>query len=310
MSDQTLHTAIREGLQARPRKLPPALLYDALGSTLFEAITFLPEYGVTRADFALIEAHADDVFTAAGAPLELVELGPGAGAKALRLVERLARRQPAVPFTGVDVSRTALDQCLRTLEAVPGVQARAQQARYVEGLAAAPRVDGHHRLVLFLGSNLSNFERAGAARFFADVRAHLRPGDGLLVATDLDKDAQRLIPAYDDALGVTAAFNMNVLLRLNREFGANFPLESFRHRAKWNAGARRIEMHLEALRPVRTTVLEIEVSLEAGESLWTESSHRFDEAELRQWGTAAGFTCAGQWRHEPWPFAHSLFKVP
>lgn len=309
-ADETMRQAIREGLQARPRKLPASLLYDALGSSLFEAITFLPEYEVTRADFALLERHSRDVFDALGGPIEVCELGPGAGSKAALVLRQLIERQPRVPFTGVDVSRTALDQCQHALEAIPGVVARAQQARYLDGLAAAPRTEGHRRLVLFLGSNLSNFERAAAARFFHEVRAHLQPSDGFLLATDLDKAPEQLIPAYDDALGVTAAFNRNVLLRLNRDWGADFPLDAFRHRAHWNAQARRIEMHLEAERSIHTRVLDIDVLMAPGETLWTESSHRFTTAELRGWGEAAGFRCAGQWQNAPWAFAHSLFVVP
>lgn len=305
-----VRAAIREGLMGRPRRLPSLLLYDALGSTLFEAITLLPEYALTRADFALIEQHATHVFDAMRGPLDVVELGPGAGTKATLLLSKLVKRQPQVPFTGVDVSRTALDACLRELELIDGVSARAVTGRYLQGLASAQRLEGHRRLVLFLGSNLSNFDRPEAARFFGQVRATLQPGDGFLVATDLEKSAALLLPAYDDALGVTASFNLNVLLRLNREWGANFPLDAFRHRARWNAGERRIEMHLEATRAVSTTVLEVPVQLEPGETLWTESSHRFHPDELRGWGTAAGFTCAGQWTHAPWAFAHSLFLVP
>ena len=303
-----LDDAIRAGLRSRPRRLPSALLYDALGSALFEAITLLPEYELTRADLQLLQDHADDVFAALPGLLEVVELGPGAGRKAACFVAPLTQRQ-LVPFTAVDVSAAALDTCTRALSSIPGVHVQPVEATFVEGLRTARRSPGHRRLVLFLGSSLSNFERAEAMRFFVDVGALLQPGDALLLATDLEKPVEQLLPAYDDALGVTAAFNKNVLGRLNREWAADFPIDAFRHRARWNPHARRIEMHLEALRPVQTSVLDVPVSLGAGESLWTESSHRFSLDELRDWGEAAGFLCLEQWLHEPWAFAHSLFVV-
>jgi uncharacterized SAM-dependent methyltransferase len=165
--------------------------------------------------------------------------------------------------------------------------------------------------VLFLGSNLSNFERADAAGFLRGVRARLAPGDLLLLAADLDKDPKRLLPAYDDALGVTAAFNRNVLHRLNREWGAEFPLDGFRHEARWNAHERRIEMHLVAQQRCEVAVRSVAVvaQLAAGESIWTESSHRFSTGELRAWAGEAGFGLRAQWVDEEWPFVQALFEA-
>lgn len=308
-----LNQLIREGLTKPQKQLPSALLYDALGSMLFEAITFLPEYGVTRAGLRLLERHQDEMVAGDG-EVELVELGPGAGRKARLLVEAARRRQPLVRFVGVDVSAQALDDVKRTLEQLDGVHVDAVQATYVEGLTrvAKDRMPGVRRLVLFLGSNLSNFDRREAPGFLREVAAQLRAGDSLLLATDLDKAPARLVPAYDDALGVTAAFDKNVLARLNREWGADFPLDAFVHRARWNAQERRVEMHLEATRAleVRLGALDLSVRLAPGETIWTESSHRFSVDELKAWGAEAGFEVARQWVDDEWPFAQTLLTIP
>jgi dimethylhistidine N-methyltransferase len=303
-----LDDAIRAGLRARPRRLPSALLYDDLGSALFEAITLLPEYELARADLALLQEHDDDVIAALPGLLEVVELGPGTGKKSAIFVETLSHQQ-LVPFTAVDVSRAALEACTRNLSSLPGVFVQPIEGTWIEGLARAHRSPGHRRLVLFLGSSLSNLERSEAARFFVDVGGLLQPGDALLVASDLDKPLEQLLPAYDDALGVCAAFNKNVLVRLNRDHRAGFPLDAFRHRARYHAHARRIELHLEARWPVTTSVLDVPLTLETGESLWTASSHRFSLDEVHAWADAAGFALAQEWRYEPWPFAHSLFVI-
>lgn len=339
----SLRPKILEGLLATPKQLPAALLYDDLGSVLFEAITLLPEYGVTKADLRLLEAHAADVIRAMGDAVHVVELGPGSGIKAKIFLEAALDLQPSVHFSAVDVSRGALDACRRTLEVLPDVDVELVQDTYLEGLArvarskvpppsasssslgsaahpshaapaGAPRAQASRRaprvrrLVLFLGSNLSNFERGDALDFIRSVRERLQPGDGLLLATDLEKPEKELLLAYDDALGVTAAFDKNVLLRLNREFGANFDLANFEHEARYSTTARRIEMHLRAKQPCSVEIagLDIRIELEAGETIWTESSHRFSSDELRSMGEAAGFDCAAQWVDRAWPFAHTL----
>lgn len=307
---------IRAGLTSSPKWLPAALLYDDLGSALFEAITFLPEYEVSRAGIRLLKAHADAVVAGAAggdAELELVELGPGAGRKAQILVEALQRRQREVHFVGVDVSPQALADCRRTLERFPGVAFEGITGLYLEGLAAAraSHRTGTRRLVLFLGSNLSNFARADAQEFLHGLRAQVDVGDRLLLGVDLDKDPARLLPAYDDALGVTAAFDKNLLVRLNRDWGADFPLANFDHEARYDAAERRIEMHLRARRACHVTIgkLDLCVAFAAGESIWTESSHRFAVDELRAWGAAAGFRVAAQWLDGAWPFAQTLYEV-
>jgi dimethylhistidine N-methyltransferase len=302
---KALATAVSAGLRASPKRLPAALLYDDLGSALFDAITLLPEYEVTRADLRLLERHGAQVAELLPAR-HLVELGPGSGAKAALFLSRW----PTTPlrFTAIDVSEAALRMCRRTLAPLEHVHTTTLQADYLEGLARL-EPGSARRLVLFLGSNLSNFERGDAAAFIAAIAATLRPGDGVLLATDLDKPASVLVPAYDDAAGVTAAFNRNLLVRLNRELDGDFDVRAFRHEARWSDGERRIEMHLVATRAMEVTLRATgEVfSFAAGESLWTESSHRFRAGELREWGRAAGLETKAQWVDPAWAFAHTLF---
>ncbi len=306
--DASLQDQIRIGLASRPRWLPAALLYDDLGSSLFEAITFLPEYELTRCDFTLLEKHSGSYLDALTGPVEVVELGPGAGRKAAVLLKALLARQTQARFVAVDVSAEALDGCRRTLESLANVSVETIRSTYIDGLARSQRGEGT-RLVCFLGSNLSNFNRAGGQQFFHDVRKHLKTGDALLLAVDLEKPAAQLLPAYDDALGVTAAFNKNVLVRLQREGESTLPLDAFVHRARWHAEGRRVEMHLEAVRPVNGRVLGLTVRLEQGETLWTESSHRYSMPELEMLGATAGFRVAHSEVASPWAFAHVLYVV-
>jgi L-histidine Nalpha-methyltransferase len=306
-----LAEAVCAGLSANPKTLPAALLYDDLGSALFEAITLLPEYEVTRADLRLLDTRATDV--AALLPTaDVVELGPGAGRKAKLFLERFGAGRP-LRFSAIDVSLAALRDCARTVEQLPNVSVSTVQGRYLDGLSdvVASRRPGVPLLVLFLGSNLSNFERAEAQAFLGEIRRLLGDGDALLLATDLDKPASQLIPAYDDAIGVTAAFNKNLLVRLNRELSANFDVSAFQHEARWSTVHRRIEMHLVASRALEVTLGATGdvFQFEHGESLWTESSHRFRTDELNGWGRAAGFVTEAQWVDSQWAFAHTLFRA-
>jgi L-histidine Nalpha-methyltransferase len=305
--DANLTETILRGLRSVPPSLPSVLLYDDLGSALFEAITLLPEYELTRADLRLIERRGPEEIAALPGLLDVVELGPGAGRKALTFLTPLCARQSRVNFAAIDVSPSALEGCRRALEALSGVTFHGVVAHYLDGLRRVPREAGVRRLVLFLGSNLSNFDRHDAVAFLRGVRATLEVGDALLLGTDVSTSAERLIPAYDDALGVTAAFNRNVLVRLNREWGADFDLTAFTHEARWNAPERRVEMHLVAARATEAHLHGETFRFAKGDSLWTESSHRFDVRELRAWASETGFTCDAQWVDEAWPFAHSLF---
>jgi L-histidine Nalpha-methyltransferase len=301
---------LRQGLLAPQKTLPAALLYDELGSVLFEAITHLPEYQVARVDARLLEAHVAEALAPLPGPLEVVELGPGHGRKARLVLQGVLARQATTRFVAIDVSAAALEGCRRHLEDLAAVEFAGLEATFVEGLERAPaRRPGHRRLVLFLGSNLSNFDRVGSVRFLGQVRRALEPGDALLLSADLEKPPELLLPAYDDALGVTAAFNRNLLVRLNREWGANFDLGAFAHQVRWSEAARRVEMHLVALRACEVKVprLELELRFERGETIWTESSHRFNVTELRAWGAQAGLRCAQTWIDRDWPLALTLF---
>lgn len=307
----SLRSDVLAGLRAPQKRLPPALFYDDLGSVLFEAITQLPEYEVTRADDRMLLANAPGIVSSLEGPLQVIELGPGHGRKAQVVLEPMLTRQKTVEFVAIDVSRSAIDGCRKQLEALPGVTVTGLESTFSEGLARLPSPGARRRLLMFLGSNLSNFDRHEALRFFRQVRAALAPGDAFLTSVDLVKPVERLLPAYDDALGVTAAFNRNVLVRLNREFGAVFELTNFRHEARWNEPERRIEMHLVALERCDVWVRELEHALhfEPGESIWTESSHRYTAEELRLLGDESHFHCAGQWIDETWPFALTLFHA-
>jgi len=299
---------LRRGLLAPQKTLPSSLLYDALGSVLFEAITLLPEYEVARADLRVLTAHAREVMPLLGERVDVVELGPGHGRKARLVLSELQRTQSEVAFVAIDVAASALEGCKRQLEDLRGVSVICVEDTFMAGLRRAPRI-APRRLVLFLGSNLSNFDRTASLAFLKDVRATMAPGDALLLSADLEKPAAKLLPAYDDALGVTAAFNRNLLVHLNREYGANFGLDAFTHEVRWDAAARRIEMHLKATRACEVSIPALELSLRfhAGETVWTESSHRFNVDELQAWGHEADFTAAASWVDSAWPLALTLF---
>jgi dimethylhistidine N-methyltransferase len=304
-------------LTLTPRQLPSRYLYDALGSALFEAICELPWYRITQAERALLARCGREIFTLADPVSTLVELGPGSGEKLAALVSagRVAGRPLTVHL--VDVSSAALDLARRTLgalDAVPALEIVAHQATYEAGLAeaAAQRpAAGGHTLALFLGSNIGNFDPPGADAFLLNIRAALTPGDALLVGADLVKPERELLLAYDDPLGVTAAFNRNLLLRINRELGADFDVSAFRHRAVWDGGESRVEMHLVAAarQRVRIPAANLDIIFEEGETIWTESSYKYRPDELVGMLERAGFRKVKQWINEPAGFALTLVSA-
>jgi len=301
--------AIRLGLQERPRRLPFECFYDDLGSALFEAITLLPEYGLSRAGRRLLARHRDEVAQRLPAGLEVVELGSGSGKMTRVLLEALALRGPVV-YHAVDISPAALEECERELARIPGLTVSPIQGSHIAGLeaAVARRGEGKAVLVLFLGSNIGNFARPEAAVFLRDVRARLRPGDAFLLAADLVKPEPVLLRAYDDPAGVSAAFNRNALARINRELEADFDVSAFRHRAVYNATERRVEMHLvcDSAQDVHVRALGLRLHLAAGEAIWTESSHKFRPGEIAAMGEGAGFEAVAEWTDEDWPFSQTL----
>jgi L-histidine Nalpha-methyltransferase len=299
------------GLRQRGQKeLPAYYLYDALGSALFEAITLLPEYGLTRADLRLIAAHAKEI-REHGRPSLVVELGSGGGGKAKGILEVLAHQHP-IRYCPIDVSAEALRQCRLGVLDMPRIEVRPVEASYRDGLRSALQWRGEREsaLVLFLGSTVGNFMPQEAAELFAEIRSQLNRGDLFLFSADLEKDESRMLAAYNDSLGVTAAFNLNVLARLNREMTATFDVSHFEHIARYNSDLHRIEMHL------RSTVDQVVViaggtllTLKKGETIRSEYSYKFRLPDIRKLSEGAGFRLETQWIDWEWPLAQTLLRV-
>jgi len=305
--------AVREGLlKPGQRELPSKYLYDEVGSALFEAICLLPEYGLTRADARLLQTHAQELVDRLPSPIHVAELGSGSGKKTRWILEALSRRQRTYYFP-IEISPAALAACEKELGQIDMVSIVGYEQPYLEGLRAVAqgRDEGDRLLVLFLGSTIGNFDRAAGEDFLREVREILQPGDALLLGTDLEKDIATQLLAYDDPAGVTAAFNLNVLARINRELGADFDLSCFRHQARWNYEQRRIEMHLLSTRRqcVKIPVANLRVMLNEGETIWTESSHKYRPEEVVRMAERTGLECEGQWIDEEWPFAQNLLTV-
>ncbi len=301
---------VRAGLtKSGQRELPSKYLYDELGSALFEAICVLPEYGLTRADARLLENHAREIVSRLPSPVQVAELGSGTGKKTRWILEALSQRQKTYYYP-IEISPSALAACEKEMGQIELVSVVGYEQPYLKGLSAVAdrREESDHLLVLFLGSTIGNFDRDMGRKFLRDMREILLPGDALLLGTDLEKDIKTQILAYDDPAGVTAAFNLNILGRINRELGANFNLAAFRHEARWNAVERRIEMHLASVcrQTVEIPAARLRLMLNEGESIWTESSHKYKAAEVLEMAADTGFRCEGQWIDAEWPFAQNL----
>jgi len=302
---------VRAGLtRANQKELPSKYLYDDVGSALFEVISHLPEYGLTRADERLLRRHAREIVERVAGPVAVAELGAGSGRKTRWLLEAFCRRQ-RTSYYPVEISHSALVMCERELSDIDAISIVGFEREYLDGLleVAACRKKGQHLFVLFLGSTIGNFDRPAGIQFLSDVRCILQPGDSLLLGTDLEKSASQLIGAYDDELGVTAAFNLNLLSRINRDLGADFVLKEFEHEARINDEARSVEMHLRSTRRqiVSIPAAEVVVEFQEGETIWTESSHKYSLDEVHDMARRAGFRCEVQWVDHEWPFAENLF---
>ena len=307
---------VRAGLGARPKTLPPRWLYDELGSALFEAITLLPEYYLTRAETEVLAARAGEIIAAA-APARLVELGSGSALKTRYLIEAALRRRNPLDYSAIDISHTVLAATAKALAAqYPGLIVRSYQGEYYDGLQAMARdgVTGQKRpeptLALFLGSNIGNFDPPEAQRLVSAIRAVLAAGDALLLGTDLKKDRRVLEAAYDDAIGLTAAFDRNLLGRINRELGGHFDLRTFRHLARYDEALGRVEMHLESTvaQLVGIDALSFEVDFAAGETIHTESSYKFAREDVQQLAEATGFALEHAWTDPQGRFACNLLR--
>jgi L-histidine N-alpha-methyltransferase len=317
--ESPIASAVREGLSARSKRLSPWLFYDADGSRLFDQITRLPEYYLTRTERDIFAAHADAIIAqAAGrngnnpAHLRIAELGAGSADKTRLLLKAVAGRQGSLVYEPVDVSATALEAArVRIEREIPCAHVAPLVTDYTDGLDLSPARPGERRMVLYIGSSIGNFEPHQAAKLLHSIRTALDPGDSLLLGVDLRKDERTLLAAYDDAAGITARFNLNLLARLNRELDADFDLGTFAHRAVWNGAESRIEMHLESLvaQSVQLSLLDLEISFTAGERIHTENSYKYAPGQAESMLRKAGFIAESTWTDEREWFAVCLARA-
>jgi L-histidine Nalpha-methyltransferase len=309
LHEAVLHEALT-GLSASQKTLPPWLFYDELGSQLFDQITLLPEYYLTRTERTLFAAHADDIFRSLNLPITIAELGAGSASKTGILLEAATRFQSEVLYQPIDVSSTALDEASATLTSIRGLTIVPQVANYITETYSIERPEGHRVLALYIGSSIGNFSPLEAASILRKLRSHLQPGDALLLGTDLapglQKSVATLLAAYDDAAGVTAAFNKNILARLNRDLDAGFDLDAFAHRARWNAACSRIEMHLESLVPQTVQIAGKRIAFAPGETIHTENSYKFTRAALAELLGRADFVSESVFQDAAGSFAVTL----
>jgi L-histidine Nalpha-methyltransferase len=309
--EQSFADAVRFYLQLEPRQLPSHFLYDALGSALFDAICHLPWYKVTRAEFRLLERHAADLGRVLGDHARVVELGSGNGEKLATLLRHSAIARVHAHL--IDVSPAALMRAQQALTAVSSqhLTVSVHEATYEDGLLALQRDTDDPTLMAFLGSNIGNFDVPDASAFLRLIRASLRPGDYLLLGVDLVKPERHLLLAYDDPLGLTAVFNKNLLQRINSELGGNFDLDRFRHRAVWNRDASRVEMHLVSLTDQEVSVPRADLTLRLGrdETIWTESSYKYEPKQIAEMVEPAGFVLRQRWIETDDRFALALFDA-
>ena len=300
---------ITDSLQRSPRELPSKYFYDPLGTALFEAICRLPWYRITRSESALLATHASEILAPYRGPLDLAELGCGSGSKLVTLLQHASASVSRVQL--IDLSRAALEMA-RAQVAPHAADVVSLVGSYEDGLLKVPsHRNGRPLLMLFLGSNIGNFDRAAANVLLQQIRETLQPGDALLLGADLAKPVRDLLLAYDDPLQVTAAFNRNILRRINDELGGTFDLDGFVHRACWNGREHRVEMHLVSTRAqeVRVAATDLVLEIAEGESIWTESSYKYEPEEILAAGAAAGFAHGEQWIDQVARFALTRFAV-
>lgn len=308
---------VRAGLTAHPKRLFPKYFYDEIGSQLFDVICLLPEYYLTRAESEILTTHADEIVGKvgrSGETLTLIEMGSGSAQKSRLLIEALLRRQPSLWYVPVDISASALETSAHSLlESYPALRVAAYAADYDSAFVSLreAKAEQGRKLVLSLGSNIGNFDAAEALRFLRSLRGILNAGDALLLGVDLKKDAATLEAAYDDGLGVTASFNLNVLQRVNRELEANFDLRQFRHVALYNESEGRIEIYLESkvAQSVRIEKLDLEIHCAAGERIHTENSYKYDLPQLSALARRAGFALGHTWFDGAKQFSSNLLTA-
>jgi len=302
----------RAGLTASPKTLPAKYFYDELGSALFEAICLLPEYYLTRAEDEILKQHAGEIVKSVGGTFDIVELGSGSALKTRHIIAAALANQPTLTYRPIDISTTALEASAESLSReFPALKVSGVAADYFEGLKRISRESDGRRLALFLGSNVGNFEPHVAIAVLRELRGVLAPGDALLLGADLRKDRSVLEAAYDDPLGVTASFNLNVLARINRELGGEFDLDQFDHLARYDEPNGRMEMHLVSrqAQTVRVNALELEVKFAEGETIHTESSYKYDKPTLRALAAGGGFDLVHTWTDSAKRFSSSLLRA-
>ena len=300
---------VRRGLSTQPKRFLPKYFYDQLGSQLFEAICLLPEYYLTRAENEILEHYADEIVASVAGDITLIEMGSGSASKTRLLIEALLRKQTDLLFIPVDISASALDSSSRILlQSYPQLRIEAYAADYFAGLTELKKVQRGPTLALFLGSNISNFDPDEALKFLHALRQVLHAGDALLLGADLKKEKSVLEAAYNDALGVTAAFNLNVLARINRERGGNVDLRAFRHHAFYNEDAGRVEIYIESTRAQTVAIgqLGIEVHFAAGEQIHTENSYKYDRNDIARLANETGFVPGRTWLDAQERFSSNL----
>ncbi len=300
---------VRRGLTKEPKRFLPKYFYDQLGSQLFEAICLLPEYYLTRAENEILDQYADEIVSSLDGNTTLLEMGSGSASKTRLIIEALLRKQPELLFIPVDISASALDSSSRILlQSYPQLSIEAYAADYFAGLAELRKKPRARTLALFLGSNISNFDPDEALKFLRALRQVLRAGDALLLGADLKKEKSILEAAYNDALGVTAAFNLNVLARINRELGGNFDLRAFQHHAFYNEVLGRVEIYIESTRAQTVCIseLEMEVQFGTGEQIHTENSYKYDLSDIAKLAAETGFTRARTWLDQKQQFSSNL----
>lgn len=300
---------VRRGLAKEPKRFLPKYFYDELGSQLFEAICLLQEYYLTRAENEILKLYADEIVASVEGETTLIEMGSGSASKTRLIIEALLRKQDALLFIPVDISATALDSSSRILlQSYPQLNIEAYAADYFAALAELSKKPRGRTLALFLGSNISNFDLSDALKFLRALRQMLRAGDALLLGADLKKVKAVLEAAYNDALGVTAAFNLNVLARINRELGGNFDLRAFKHLAYYNEEAGRVEIYIESTRDQTVSIsqLDMQVEFAEGEQIHTENSYKYDLNDIAKLASETGFTRARTWLDAQQRFSSNL----
>jgi L-histidine Nalpha-methyltransferase len=297
LANDAIALEVLEGLSATPKWLPSKLFYDQIGSDLFEQITELPEYYLTRTERSILETYASEILEQAGTSLTLVELGAGTATKTCILIGELLGRQSRALFYPIDVSPSALQEAVAQLgRQFPGLRVNPIVADYTGGVAALSRISGR-KLVLYIGSSIGNFEPDDGIRMLRRIRRTLRTGDALLLGADFAKSPKILVPAYDDSQGVTAKFNKNILARLNREFDADFDVEQFRHIPMWNRKLSRIEAYLESAtaQTVFIPALDMDLSFAPGERIHTENSYKYTDDMIESILRESGFRLEHTW---------------